>query len=929
MEDSAAVAGLVWDEWLSANVRVLIAGSLPGGEAEARRLLVWLAAVHDIGKATPAFACQVDSLADAMRGQGLEMRTARAYGPERKLGPHALAGQLLLGEWLQERHGWTGRQSGQFAVVVGGHHGVPPENLQMMDLDAHPHLLRTRGASRAVWRRVQEELLDACAEEYGVGELLGGWRAVKLSQPVQVLLSAVVILADWIASNPDLFPYFPQESPRSGEERIAAAWRGLNLTPPWQPEEPVGSAQELFAARFALPSGARVRPAQEAAVRLARSMAVPGLMVIEAPMGEGKTEAALAVAEIFAARAGAGGVFLALPTMATGNAMFPRLLDWLERLPAEEGVRYSVLLAHSKAALNEEFAGLVREGRQQVAAVDVDAEVPDWRPSRQGRTASAELIAHAWLHGRKKAMLASFVAGTIDQLLFAGLKSRHLALRHLAVAGKVVVIDEAHAYDTYMSVYLDRVLSWLGAYGVPVVVLSATLPAGRRRELVEAYAGVAPGAAGFDGVARAQGYPLLTAVAPGAAPIVECPGASARGGEVHLERIEEDLEALADRLWTEIEGGGCVLVVRNTVGRVLEAAQVLRKRFEDEHVTVAHSRFVDVDRAAKDAGLLSRFGPPGTSERPGRHIVVASQVAEQSLDVDFDLLVTDLCPVDLLLQRMGRLHRHQRGEKQADRPRRLRTARCLVTGVDWSGEVPAPVGGSVAVYGRYALLRSAAVLVPHLAGTRRPVRLPQDISPLVQGAYGDTAVGPAGWAEAMASAWEQHERHRSRQADSADKFRLGEVGLPGRSLVGWVAAGAGDADDTRAGRAQVRDTTESLEVVVVQRRADGSLATLPWLEKRRGGLELPQDRVPSPQAAKAAAGCGLRLPIQFSDPKVMDRAIAELEELYVHAWQGKDSHWLAGQLILALDADCQTHLAGFSLRYSKSDGLEVTSDRDQ
>jgi hypothetical protein len=168
--------------------------------------------------------------------------------------------------------------------------------------------------------------------------------------------------------------------------------------------------------------------------------------------------------------------------------------------------------------------------------------------------------------------------------------------------------------------------------------------------------------------------------------------------------------------------------VRNTVRRVLDAAGTLRKRFGDGNVTVAHSCFIDVDRAAKDADLLNRFGPPGKADgRPvGPHIVVASQVAEQSLDVDFDLLVTDLCPVDLLLQRMGRLHRHLwGGEEQTDRPVRLRKARCLVTGVDWAEEVPEPVRGSVAVYGKYALLRGAAALLPHLdGGPRRPVRLP-------------------------------------------------------------------------------------------------------------------------------------------------------------------------------------------------------------
>ncbi|MFD6275051.1 CRISPR-associated helicase Cas3' [Streptomyces sp. NPDC060209] len=932
MEDSAAVAGLLWDEWLPGQIRDVIAGSLPGGWVDGRRLVVWLAGVHDIGKATPAFACQVDQLADRMRDVGLAMRTRTQLGPDRMLAPHGLAGQLLLQDWLEERHGWAARASGQFAVVVGGHHGVPPEHGQIKALYDRPHLLRTAGPEQAVWRRVQDELLDGCAEVFGVQERLGVWRSVRLPQPVQVLLSAVVIVADWIASNPDLFPYFPQEVPRSGEERVAAAWRGLSLPSRWEPQLPPVDAAELFASRFDLPDGAVVRPVQEAAARLAHAMPEPGLMVIEAPMGEGKTEAALAVAEIFAARTGAGGVFFALPTMATGNAMFPRLLGWLERLPAGEGARMPVLLAHSKAALNEDFAELMRESRHPITAVDVDEDVPQWRPADHGRVAPAVLVAHAWLRGRKKAMLSSFVVGTVDQLLFAGLKSRHLALRHLAVAGKVVVIDEAHAYDTYMSAYLDRVLEWLGAYGVPVVVLSATLPAGRRRELAEAYAGAGPGTESFAAVDEATGYPLVTCVAPGTAPVIERPGVSGRGGQVLLEALDDELDVLVDRLGAELEGGGCVLVIRNTVSRVLDTAKVLREHFGQERVTVAHSRFVDVDRAMKDADLLVRFGPPGKSaaSRPvGPHIVVASQVAEQSLDVDFDLMVSDVCPVDLLLQRVGRLHRHQRGEGQAERPAGMREARCLVTGVDWSGTVPVPVRGSVAVYGQYSLLRSLAVLRPHLESGGRAVHLPQDISALVQAAYGPQEQVPAGWEDVRDQALVRHEKHRADQAERAGRFRLDAVGRDGRPLIGWVSGGAGDADDTRAGRAQVRDSQETLEVLVVQRLGDGRLVTLPWLAsdgrgRARGNLDLPVDRCPSPVAARAAASSGLRLPIQFSAPKVMDRALSELEKFYVPAWQAKDSHWMAGQLILVLDADCQTHLGGFGLRYSESDGLEVT-----
>lgn len=926
MADSAAVAGMLWDRWVPGSVRRLVADVLPGGVDDARRLVVWIAGVHDIGKATPAFACQVDGLADRMRAAGLAMAYRREMGMDRRMAPHGLAGQLLLQEWLEEEQGWSGRSTGQFAVVVGGHHGAPPDDAQIYDLECHPELLRTPGPSEDLWRRVQHQLLESCADEFRVRDRLGEWARVKLPQHVQVLLSSLVIVADWIASNRDLFPYFPEAAAHTDGERVAAAWRGLDLPAPWRPEMPQASVDELFAERFELPTGAKPRPVQEAAVRIARGTAAPGLMLIEAPMGEGKTEAALAVAEVFAARSGAGGVFFALPTMATGNAMFSRVRRWLDRLPVEAGGsmgpmdrRLSVNLVHSKAALNKDFDGLMRASRQGIAAIDTEGREESPRPGAQLRSAPAELVAHAWLRGRKKAMLASFTVGTIDQLLFAGLKSRHLALRHLALAGKVVVIDEAHAYDTYMNSYLDRVLSWLGAYRVPVIVLSATLPAARRRALSEAYAGEPAGA--YAALEEADGYPVVTAVAPGQPPVVEFPGGSGRASAVQVESVDDDLVVLADRLEAELTDGGCALVVRNTVSRVLEAAKALRKRFGEDLVTVAHARFIDLDRAAKDADLLDRFGP-SSSVRPERHIVVASQVAEQSLDVDFDLLVTDLAPIDLVLQRMGRLHRHRR----ESRPGPLSTPRCLVTGVEWKASPPVPVRGSEVVYGRHALLRSLAVLQPHLDGADMPVRLPEDISPLVQEAYGDTAVGPREWASAMDEARREHERKQADKERRADTFRLGPEAKTGRPLTGWVAAGAGDADDTRAGRAQVRDSQESLEVIVVQRHADGRLTTVEWIGDGRGGLPLPEDAVPSAPAAKAAAACGLRLPLQLAHPGVIGRVIAELEEFCVPAWQSKESHWLAGELILPVQRDCQTRLAGFALRYSLADGLEVLND---
>ncbi|MBB6171325.1 CRISPR system Cascade subunit CasA [Nocardiopsis mwathae] len=949
MADSAAVAGRLWDVWLPRQVKDGVSAVLPGGADDARAMVVWLAAVHDIGKATPAFACQVDELAGRMRDAGLGMPTLAQMRSDRRLAPHGLAGLVLLREWLVEHHAWRKPTALQLAAVVGGHHGVPPTNLEIGELLDHPALLRARGSEEA-WRHVQTELLDAAAAETGALARLDAWRDVKLPQTAQVVFSALVIVADWMASSRELFPHSP-DAPLDDPGRAENAWAALDLPRPWEPDQPVeGTAAELFAGRFQLPADAVVRPVQEQAVRAARDMAGPGMLVVEAPMGEGKTEAALAAAEILAAHTGSGGCFVALPTMATGNAMFPRVLSWLENLPGgrTDPEQHSVFLAHSKNALNDDYAALLRGGRQ-VTDIDRDGapdrpseraehgkgDLRDWRGSR--RHAPAELVAHSWLRGRKKGPLASFVVGTIDQLLFTGLKSRHLALRHLAVAGKTVIIDEAHAYDAYMSTYLDRVLAWLGAYGVPVVVLSATLPARRRRELAAAYARARRDDTAFAPLAEADGYPLITAVPAGRAPSVTAPEASGRSTDVRVERLDDDLDTLAALLTAELADGGCAAVVRNTVSRVHETAHHLREHFARAGVgitvEVAHSRFVALDRAENDSRLLADLGPPdrvadlgGTRPTSG-HVVVASQVVEQSLDIDFDLMVTDLAPIDLILQRMGRLHRHRRGEGQCERPRRLRTARCLVTGADWTAGPPQPARGSTAVYPLYLLLRAAAVLEPHLSSNDdhgRSIRLPDAISPLVQHAYADAPAGPPAWQDELEQARRDHAGREADQEERAADYRVAAPGRAGRSLVGWVDAGVGDADETPRGRAQVRDSAESLEVLVVRRRADGSLATLPDLGQGLGDQPIPEDTAPPPRLARIIAGCSARLPYQFTLPRVIDQAIEELEDRnYFPAWQHKDCHWLAGELILVLDENLHTNLAGYRLTYSRSDGFEV------
>jgi CRISPR-associated endonuclease/helicase Cas3 len=912
LDDTAAVAGKLWDEWVPTSVRRGIAASADGDEERARRLLVWLAGIHDVGKATPAFAVQYADGSHRMAAQGL-VAAVSANDPERRTLRHELAGHICLRRWLTSGYGWRGPEADRIAVVVGGHHGIAPASGQIQSGSRRPDLL-----GDGVWGAVQDEYLNRQAASYlEPGDLDV---PVVLSRPVQVLLTACVIVADWIASNQDLFPC---TSHVSTADRVERAWRAVALPRPWESEATVTDAGTLLRERFGRAEPAR--PVQVGALELAWTTTDPGLIVIEAPMGEGKTEAALMVAEVLAARTGAGGCFVALPTQATTDAMFTRVWSWMEALPG--GQSQSVFLAHGKASLNDEYGGLLRGRRPASIALDHDEDAGD--RSRTEATGfvpvqAVSAVVHQWLTGRKKGVLASFVVGTIDQFLFLALKSRHLVLRHLAFAGKVVVLDEVHAYDVYMSSYLDRALHWLGAYGVPVVLLSATLPQGRREAMIAAYRSGRSGRADRRlpvPPVDVTAYPLVTAT-DGDDVVRRATEPAARAVDVDLELLldgEERMQTLGDRLAAELADGGCALVVHNTVARVQETGRYLTERFGADKVTVTHARFLAVDRAANDRALLRKFGPPGDEvARPPWHVVVGSQVVEQSLDMDFDLLVTDLAPVDLVLQRMGRLHRHARGNGQDRRPPRLRRARCLLTGLAFADGGPVLDRGSAAVYEPYALMRSAAVLLPHLRD-RLPVALPGDIAPLVQLAYGDDDVCPEAWRPAVAKAWHAAAERAERRRQAARDFQLGEATGTG-AILGWVQAGVGEVEDGPQGEAQVRDGEMSLEVLVVVRTADG-LSIAPWVEPGGGEL-LAEHLVIEPRQARLLASCALRLPVSLTrNPQLLDQVIAELEQDFVGAWQ--QSPLVAGQLVLVLDPDGRRELAGHHLQYTRAFGLEV------
>jgi CRISPR-associated helicase Cas3/CRISPR-associated endonuclease Cas3-HD len=876
--DSAASAAQLWDGFMAPAARAWLASHLDG-EATARNLVRWLAGLHDWGKATPLFQSQSQVHAKQVRQAGLDVsRQALRQRP----GHAHVSAHLVLG-YLQAA-GWP--DAAWPACIVGGHHGVFPPAGWRRDMPLADVL------GGAGWEFTQREfppLLSA---------ITGADLCRPLSPPplaVQLTLAGLVILADWLASTERLFPYtggFSPAYPAEAEAQASRIRQEMGLRGFWNPSRTgTVDTRRLMSERF---GGKEARPVQLAAHEAASAGQGPGLLLIEAPMGEGKTEAALLAAEVMGSQVGANGLFVGLPTQATADQMFGRVTGWLAAQPGEA----TVALAHGKASRNEAYQRLMP---QAVGMGENEA----------GVTASQ------WLAGRKRRLLAPVVVGTVDQLLLAGVASRHVALRFLGLVGKVVVIDEVHAYDAYMSVILRRVLAWLGAARVPVILLSATLPAGTRTELLSAYAGSPVSL-------TSSGYPLLTWVAAPTAGQPEGPfvpewerpaelaatrpqshqpaAAQARTARVecHAERDETEAADLARRA---VAKGGCVLVLRNTVGRAQRTYEYLAATLGPEEATLAHARFTAADRRLRDRLLIERFGPDGTEDRPRRHVVVATQVAEQSLDIDFDLLISDLAPVDLLLQRLGRVHRHKR-----PRPPHLQVPRLIVAGHDGvrRGRPPAVPPGCERVYGRYLLWRTAAVLL-----ARDQLDLPADIPLLVDAVYGDELIGPPEWQGALREA---HAEHLTRHANLEAAARTIILPDPRRTALSEIRhrdQGKPVEEASAQVQAHVRFGPPTIEVILLRATDDTSLAQTvsqgPPAEIRLNTPTGHQEDIILDQA--------IRLPAQVT--READRKAST-----PLAWRGSPSLSDARVLLLPRDGS-SLRLGAYECVYSPDMGLQV------
>ena len=749
--DVGAAAEQLWTTCLPASAKAWFARQLGLEVESAGRWAIFFAALHDWGKASPAF------------------QTRDRFAKPAK---HGTISTFLLESGLQQTPFNLPRDVAvRLAVVAGGHHGVFP-----LAVDTKQVRYDKDQAGTGRWKEHQRWLLGEITR---LLDTVGTPRPNRLTNAGAVWLAGFISVADWIGSNQDYFPYAAPEGViphdfsadayvTKAREQAARAIAALGWGS-WPGQSDLRTFADLF------PDIDSPNAMQEEVVRLAKALDEPFLVIIEAPMGLGKTEAALFLADHANVTLGMRGHYLALPTQATSNQMFSRDTDFLQNRYPSQVVNTQLL--HGHAALSSDFKALRENERRYLQEIDI--------PDDQDRgfdNAEPGVIAAEWFTYRKRGLLAPFGVGTIDQALLSVLQTKHFFVRLLGLAGKTVVFDEVHAYDAYMLVLLERLLGWLAALGCSVVLLSATLPAARRESLLRAWSGPTTVEEPLASTPPIS-YPAITwrGEERGGAIGFDAPTKSVRLRWLSADE-RGDHPQLAEALRTALRDGGCAAVICNTVRRAQEMYAFLRDALPETEVSLFHARFPYEERMALEEAALRQFGKPiENPNRPHRAVLVATQVIEQSLDLDFDLMVTALAPGDLVLQRSGRLHRHTLPDPRP-RPAPLAIPELWLLAPPESGGLPAFPKPDRYVYDEHILLRSWLALRP-----LQELDTPARVSPLIEAIYDDTRPCPSDGPPGLPTLWAET-RHRllQRRADDESKACRVAVYPPGSSERGFL-----------------------------------------------------------------------------------------------------------------------------------------------
>ncbi len=537
-----------------------------------------IAAAHDLGKVSPTFQEKIlrgteNYVWNSLPGlENVDPELEKSWGYHAGVSQAAAEG---VGKYIPE--------------ILGSHHGKTPN---------HSKLANDEVFGGELWQKERLKLIDVLKKSLNCN-----WPKVK-NEEQALLLAGLTTVSDWIGSS----SFF--EDPQAKTSWIHRIAESLDAAGFVRPKIRQGMSFEDVFQNFT---------PREIQTKLIGCITGPGVYIMEAPMGIGKTEAALYAAYKMLADDKATGIYFALPTQLTSDKIHDRVNIFLTKILQEEDVHKNSLLLHGSAWLRETEIG--EEGR----------------PGR------------SWFSTTKRGILAPFAVGTIDQALMSVMNVKHGFVRAFGLAGKVVILDEVHTYDVYTGTIMNKLVQTLHKLNCTVIILSATLTKSRSREFLDAK----------NEELQSDRYPLISAN-PNYGTPYQAEVGDFKNKEFSIHFCAEDTKAVEEAL-RRAEKGQQVLWIENTVKEAQDRFQNLAARMREMNLEcgLLHSRFLKSDRNLIEKQWVDLFGLQGKSQRQKGRILVGTQVLEQSLDIDADFLITKICPTDMLFQRIGRLWRHE------------------------------------------------------------------------------------------------------------------------------------------------------------------------------------------------------------------------------------------------------------------------------
>jgi len=673
MIDSGSVSEALWDIGLSESLKNELVQLLHLSSAETRNLLAYWISLHDIGKAGPAFQAKIPERKNELAELGFKFPSI----PVTLKGYHGTATTWILRRDL-EKQTLPQIKFNSLALALGGHHGDIPTNQEIVD-----SVYSIFHVGDVDWKNAQDAIINELKSVFQPPDVKLDDLSKQQSNALFTILSGLCTTADWIASNNDFFGYennFPilDQYKQKAYKQACEALRILGWAD-WKPQKDLKEFHNIFAFK--------ANTIQQSIIENTKNLTSPFLAIIEAPTGSGKTEAALYLADKTIQKDLLAGFYIAMPTMATSNQMYERTSAYLSSRFPKEKINFH--LVHGGALMDD-----LRSTVKASSVADDNA------------TEKGNIIAEAWFTPRKLTFLAPFGVGTVDQALMGVLNTKHFFLRLFGLSHKLIIFDEVHAYDVYMVGLFKCLLSWLHALGSSVIILSATIPGSTRKDILEAYSSESASIENCK-------YPRLTIASPQGISINNL--GDYPGNQIKLEKITTGKEQLLTLLNQKLAAGGCTAIICNRVKRAQDVFRFLNEMKQthdiaDSEVQLLHARFPYCWRKEIEGSILQKFGKD-TSYRPkGRSILVATQIIEQSLDLDFDLMVSDLAPVDLLIQRVGRLHRHSKGSNPPARSPQLLTPTLILSLPEVTENGLPQIGADKYVYQEYILYRTFLLL---------------------------------------------------------------------------------------------------------------------------------------------------------------------------------------------------------------------------